>query len=214
MKTQFRMWSTVTISVLLAACSTARTVSQSGGDVALVRPGVLHLKEGMRRLWTDHVVWTREYINAAVAGDASASAVAARLMKNQEDIGRAIEPYYGNAASTKLTELLKQHIGIAVDLVAAAKASDNAKVADADRRWHDNARDIAAFLSSANPHWPQETLKMMMDEHLRLTTSEATTRIQKRWAENAAVFDQILNQAISMADALTDGIAKQFPSKV
>jgi hypothetical protein len=199
---------------LMAACATARTVTEQAGDVALVRTSAVHLKEGMRRLWTDHVVWTREYINAAVAGSPSATAVAGRLMKNQEDIGRAIEPYYGNAASTKLTNLLKQHISIAVDLVAAAKAGDNAKVADADRRWHDNANEIATFLASANPNWPQQTLRTMLDEHLRLTTQEATTRIQQNWSANAAVFDQILDQAIHMADMLTDGIVKQFPDKV
>lgn len=214
MRNVIRVGSLAVIGIVISACTTARTVTESAGDVALVRPGVLHLKESMRRLWTDHVLWTREYINAAVAGDASASAVAARLMKNQEDIGRAIEPYYGNTASTKLTDLLKQHINIAVDLVGAAKANDNTKVADADRRWRDNANEIAAFLASANPNWPRETLRMMLHEHLRLTTQEATTRIQKNFTANAAIFDQILNQAIDMADALTDGIVKQFPSKV
>ena len=50
------------------------------------------LREGMRRLWSAHVDWTRAYIVAAVANDPSASAAATRLMRNQEDIGNAIEP--------------------------------------------------------------------------------------------------------------------------
>jgi hypothetical protein len=44
----------------------------------------------MRKLWTDHVVWTREYIVAAVAGTPDAQPAASRLMKNQEDIGAAV----------------------------------------------------------------------------------------------------------------------------
>src|SRR5439155_14620474 len=96
----------------------------------------------------------------------------------------------------------------------AAKAGDNAKVSDADRRWHDNARDIAAFLAGANPNLSRDALVNMLNEHLSLTTEEALARIQKRWTDDTVAFDRILTQALMMADALTDGIVKQFPSKV
>ena len=45
----------------------------------------------LRKLWSDHVIWTREYIVAAVAGTPDAGAAAGRLLKNQEDIGAAVE---------------------------------------------------------------------------------------------------------------------------
>lgn len=171
------------------------------------------LHDAMRKLWSDHVVWTRLYIIAAAAGDASAQTAAARLLRNQEDIGNAIAPYYGAAAGARLTELLKEHITIAVDLVSAAKARDDAKVSDADRRWHANANDIATFLSGANPNWPRAALLSMLNEHLALTTQEATARLQGRWADDASAFDRIFSQALMMADALSDGIVKQFPAR-
>jgi hypothetical protein len=201
----------------MVGCTSSRqaieTVS-SGGDVALVRVGAVELKENMRRLWGDHVIWTRQYIVAAVANDPGASAASTRLLRNQEDIGNAIKPFYGEAPGNRLTALLKDHILIAVDLVTAAKAGDKTKVADADRRWHDNARDIADFLSGANPNWQRDALLMMLNEHLSLTTQEATARIEKRWADDARLFDQIFTQAMHMADQLAAGIVKQFPSKV
>jgi hypothetical protein len=86
--------------------------------------GQASLNDAMRKLWSDHVVYTRLYIISAVNGTADAQPTAARLLKNQEDIGNAIVPYYGAAAGQKLTDLLKQHILIAVDLVSAAKAGD------------------------------------------------------------------------------------------
>ena len=201
------------LASVLAACATSggmRTV-ESGGEVAVARDGAF--REAMRKLWADHVVYTRNYIVAAVANDPGASAVAARLLRNQDDIGNAIAPYYGGAAGTRLTSLLKDHINIAVELVSAAKAGDNAKVTDADRRWHQNAGDIATFLSGANPNWPRETLRMMLDEHLRLTTEEAKARIEKRWTDDVATFDKIFDQAMHMADALSAGIIKQFPNR-
>jgi hypothetical protein len=168
----------------------------------------------MRKLWADHVIWTRQYIVSAIAGDPSAQAASVRLLKNQEDLGNAVAQYYGNPAGAKLTELLKQHILIAVDLVTAAKAGDAAKQADADRRWHDNAAEIATFLSGANPNWPKQALLDMLNQHLALTTQEAVARLQQKWSDDTATFDRIFAQAMTMADALTDGIAKQFPAKV
>ena len=53
------------------------------------------LKQDMRKLWTDHVVWTRNYIIAATSDQPDAQAAVNRLMKNQEDIGKAIEKFYG-----------------------------------------------------------------------------------------------------------------------
>lgn len=200
------------IALVAGGCTPpAHTVETAGGVVALRDDTAL--RESMRRLWTDHVVWTRGYIVAATSNDPSASQAAARLMKNQEDIGNAVVPYYGAAAGAKLTDLLKQHINIAVDLVAAAKANDNAKLTDADKRWHANSAEIATFLSSANPNWPRETLRIMLDEHLRLTTDEAKARLEKRWADDVRSFDQILDQALHMADALSDGIIRQFPNR-
>ena len=116
------------------------------------------LKQDMRKLWTDHVIWTRQYIVAAVAGTPDAEAAAGRLLRNQEDIGNAIVPFYGEAAGAKLTELLKDHILIAVDAIAAAIADDERLFRRLDRRWRENADDIAAFLAGANPNWPEHDL--------------------------------------------------------
>ncbi|MEX2284633.1 MAG: glycosyltransferase [Gemmatimonadota bacterium] len=195
--------------VLLAGFGSTNTTAQMPSAPA----GDHDLRAGMRKLWADHVVWTRVYIISAVGGQPDARAALNRLMKNQEDIGKAIVPYYGAAAGTRLTDLLKQHISIAGEIVTAAKANDNAKLADANRRWHTNADDIATFLSEANPNWTKSALVSMLNEHLALTTKEATARLQQRWDEDVATFDQIFDQAMMMADALSGGILKQHPAR-
>jgi hypothetical protein len=194
--------------VAAAACATAAMSTATAPS-----PASQQLHDAMRKLWSDHVFWTRLYIVDAAAGDPATQTAANRLLKNQEDIGNAIVPYYGSAAGAQLTNLLKQHILIAVDLVTAAKAGDNAKVADANTRWHANADELATFLSGANPNWPKATVLAMLNQHLSLTTQEATARLQSRWADDQAAFDNIFTQILGMADALSDGIVKQFPSK-
>jgi hypothetical protein len=173
----------------------------------------LKLRQDMRKLWSDHVIWTRCYIIASVDGQPDQKAAAARLMKNQEDIGDAIAPFYGKEADEKLTGLLKEHIQIAVDLINAAKAKDDAKVKELDRNWQRNAKDIAAFLSAANPHWPEATLAEMMNTHLTTTTVEVTARLEQKWDRDVKAFDEVYDHILDMADALSDGIVKQFPEK-
>jgi hypothetical protein len=194
--------------VAAAACATAAMTTST-----TMSPASATLHDAMRKLWSDHVFWTRLYIIEAAAGAPSLQNTTNRLLQNQADIGNAIVPYYGAGAGSQLTSLLRQHNLIAADLVTAAKAGDQAKVADADRRWHANASDIATFLSGANPNWPKATVLGMLNQHLALTTQEATAQLQGRWAESASSFDSIFTQILGMADALSDGIVKQFPNR-
>lgn len=171
------------------------------------------LQQDMRKLWSDHVIWTRDYIVAAVADQPDQQAAANRLMKNQEDIGTAVAGYYGQAAGARLTELLKEHISIAVDLIKAAKAGDSAAQQRADGAWHRNAEAIADFLSKANPHWPRATLIEMMNTHLSTTTDEVVARLTKNWEQDVRAFDAVYQHILGMADALSDGVIRQFPEK-
>ena len=173
------------------------------------------LRTAMRKLWEDHITWTRVYIIDVAGGLPDKDLTAKRLLQNQVDIGNAIKPFYGEDAGNKLTALLKDHILIAVDLIDAAKANDKTKQDDATRRWQANADEIATFLSKANPqNWPEAEMKSMMREHLDLTTQEVVARLKKNWSEDVSTYEKVHNQAFHMADMFSDGIAKQFPDKV
>lgn len=173
----------------------------------------VELREAMRKLWSDHVIWTRDYIVAAVGDRPEQQAAASRLLKNQDDIGAAVAGYYGKPAGDKLTALLKEHIMIAVDLIKAAKANDTTRYKAIDAKWQQNGDEIAAFLSSANPHWPKATLSGMMKMHLATTTAEVVARLNGKWDEDVAAFDAVYTHILAMADALSAGIIKQFPSR-
>jgi hypothetical protein len=172
------------------------------------------LHDAMRKLWEDHVTWTRVFIISA-AGDLPDKATATeRLLQNQVDIGKAIKPYYGDAAGDKLTGLLKEHITTAAEVVAAAKMNDKAKLDDANKRWFANADQIADFLSSANPKsWPAAEMKSMMHDHLKLTTDEAVARLHSDWGADVKAYDAVHEQILKMADMLSMGIVNQFPNK-
>jgi|ERR1043166_860806 hypothetical protein len=172
------------------------------------------LDKAMRKLWEDHVTYTRNYIISALANLPDTDSIAQRLLRNQDDIGSAIKPYYGDAAGTKLSMLLRDHILIATEVVKAAKAGDNPGLTAAQQKWSVNGKDIAAFLSSANPNWPKKNLEDMLQKHLDLTTGEVVSRLKGDWAGDIKSYDEGHAHMLMFADILTDGIAKQFPNQV
>jgi hypothetical protein len=207
------------VAIAVSGGHPAQAHSAAGHGKATAAKGTitkaeLALRNEMRRLWEDHVTWTRLAIISLTTDSPDTEATVGRLLANQTDIGNAIKPFYGTAAGDQLTELLRGHIVIAADLVLAAKAGDEAKLADAQARWEANAHEIAAFLNSANPrHWKLGALDSMLGEHLRLTTEEAVARLQGDWAADVAAYDRIHHHALQMADTLSQGIVKQFPRR-
>ncbi|MFS8479407.1 MAG: hypothetical protein FWJ93_10730 [Micromonosporaceae bacterium] len=137
----------------------------------------------MRKLWEDHVTWTRLAIVSFAAESAGFDETAARLLRNQADIGDAVKPFYGEKAGNQLTALLHDHITIAVELLQAAKADDGAAFEDARVRWYANSDDVADFLSAANPRWwPQADMRAAMRTHLDQTLAEAAHELAGDYA--------------------------------
>ena len=206
-------------ALLALALSGGTTMAQAHGEMAGhthadLTPKAVALRMDMRKLWEDHITWTRLAIISLTTDSPDTKATVARLLQNQVDIGNAIKPFYGKAAGNRLTGLLRQHILIAADVIAAAKAGDQAKLADAQARWEANADQIATFLSRANPHaWKLGEMKAMMREHLKLTTNEAVARLTGNWAADVAAYDAVHRQALHMADMLSTGIVAQFPRR-
>ncbi|HET7026731.1 MAG TPA: hypothetical protein VFI28_03465 [Candidatus Limnocylindrales bacterium] len=190
-------------------------VEAASGHSAVTQRAAFH--DAMRKLWEDHITWTRLFIVSAGTESGTLPDTAAtvdRLLANQTDIGNAIKPFYGAAAGDHLTALLRDHILTAADLVAAAKAGDSSAVSDASARWYANADEIATFLHDANPaNWPLAEMKSMMKSHLDLTLEEAVARLQARYADDVVAYDEVHAEILAMADMLSDGIIAQFPAK-
>lgn len=172
------------------------------------------LKTSLRKLWEDHGIYTRNVILNIIDDLPGTNEAVTRLLQNQDDIGNAIKPIYGDAAGKKLSELLREHIMIAADLLRAAKINDQAAFATANSKWTKNADEIASFLNTANPtNWKSEEMKNMMHEHLDLTTQEAVARIKKDYKADIAAFDKTRAELLEMSDMLAAGIVAQFPDK-
>ena len=174
---------------------------------------IVNLKMDERKLWIDHVSWTRSFIVSDLASLPDKDVVLQRLLKNQDDIGASIKPYYGEDAGNKLSKLLREHITIGGQVVDSAKSNKKADLDKYNKLWYKNADDIADFLSSANPNWSNSELKDMLHKHLEFVTNQVVARISKNWKADVNEYDKGEEHMIKFADVLSDGIVKQFPEK-
>jgi len=226
-----RRWS-IPVGLLTAAVAAALAVTVIAG----VRPAqgspppgrpvmsrsAVTFHDAMRKLWEDHITWTRNVIISFQVNDPDPSATLPdlgaaldRLFQNQVDIGNAIKPYYGNQRGDELTALLHDHIAIAGEILQAVKTHDAAAYADANARWYANAHDIAVFLSQTLDPALGSLAEMdaMMKDHLDRTTEEVVARLTGDWTGDVAAYDKVHNQALQMADMLSDAIIANFPAK-
>ncbi len=210
----------VMLSVVYGVSAAGNGVGHGGGHghgrgASIERTeSAVAFRNDMRKLWEDHITWTRLFIVSFAADLPDLGPTTDRLLQNQTDIGNAIKPYYGDAAGDQLTELLRQHILTAADLLAAAKAGDTAAFNEANAAWYANANDIAAFLHSANPDiWPLDDLQAMMSAHLDLTLEEGAARLHGDFAGDIAAYDKVHGEILQMADMLSLGIIDQFPKE-
>ncbi len=173
------------------------------------------LRTAMRALWQAHGTYTERAIVDYVGGLPDTEFVVARLLQNQVDIGNAVKPYYGARGGNELTALLKAHIDDAVAVLAAAKAGDASKVAKAKAAFYANGNQIASFLHTANPdHWPLGTMRTMMRIHLNQVIGLAVGQLEGNYAAAIRLYDVYTNHIlVGMADMLSSGIVKQFPSR-
>ena len=162
-------------------------------------------RRDVRALWEDHITWTRLFIVSAVDGLADVDVTAARLLRNQTEIGDSIKPFFGDEAGTQLTELLNEHILIAGDIITAAKKGDDKAVAKTSKAWYRNGKQIADFLSDAGVGTKAD-LRAMMTGHLDTTLDEAVARLSGDYDADIKAYDEVRGHIYHMADALADGI--------
>lgn len=222
-----RSFVTPRLVVLVMAVATACAADPPPADTAAHQeehsiiehlPGpvqaMLAFQDQMRKLWEDHIVWTRQFIISVAHGLPDADPTLQRLLANQVDLGNAFRRFYGNNVADRLTQLLTEHIQIAGQILTAAKAGDANGVATANAAWIANADQIARLWSQINPRsWPFAAMQEHMQTHLTLTLDEAVARLTGNFAADIAKYDEVHAAILDMADMLSVGIIRQFPAK-
>ncbi|HET8930352.1 MAG TPA: hypothetical protein VFN21_06820 [Acidimicrobiales bacterium] len=181
-------------------------------DAATVSPQI-ELYAAMRTLWDQHMQWTWDAVVAFASGSSGTDATIERLLRNQDDIGDAVVPYYGEDAAAQLTALLRTHIEEAVPVLQAAQAGDQVALDKSVEDWYANAAEIGEFLAAANPAWVDQDMPGMMKEHITQTVAYASSVLAEDWTTAISEYGEAQDHMDQMADMLSAGLITQFPDK-
>lgn len=186
--------------------------SQPGIAAAPDRVAVLETKIALRDLWVEHVFWIRSYVMATHAHDPVQSKVAEQeVVSNAKALAATITPFYGQAASDKLFDLLAGHWGAVRDYNTATLAHSTANQEKATAKIVANAHEIARFLSGANPNLPEDAVFGLLSSHGGHHISQINEISGRDFAGEAKTWHAMRHHMLVIADAIADGIAKQFP---
>jgi hypothetical protein len=172
----------------------------------------MNLINTFRKLWSQHVMWTRSFIISTLADLKDLEPVTKRLLRNPSDFADVLRKYYGDENAKKFEALLQQHLLIGAKIVNAAKVGNTAEVNEQEKNWYANADSIAGFLAAINPFWSKSEWQRLLYDHLKMTTDEVLAWLSGQYQKSIDLYSAIEDEALMMADAMADGIRKQFGS--
>ena len=181
---------------------------------AAATPAAPKLHAAMRALWQGHVERTRAYALAVEAGDAAAAGTAAEgVVANAKQIADAVAGFYGKEAGVAMLDLLAGHWTGVKALTDAAKSGDTAGGTQAMQALTANGTAIAKFLAGANPNLPEDAVFGLLAAHVAHHRAQVGEIMRGDMAAEAQTWSAMKAHMDTLADALSDGIAKQFADK-
>ena len=167
----------------------------------------------IRKLWSQHVYWTRFFIISTAEELSDLKYVTDRLLENPVDFGRYLKIFFGEKKANDFKKLLTEHLEIGGELVNADKENNSVKADELRKQWYANADDIAEYLSVISPYWNKGKWREMMYSHLSMTEKEAGFRLKKEYPKDIEMFESIEREALEMGDYMAYGIIRQFCCK-
>jgi hypothetical protein len=200
--------------MLLAFCAQPVWSQNPPAAPASADSAALTTRLVLRDLWVEHIFWIRNYAIANQAADKQQAKVAAdQVVDNATKIANSIAPLYGQPAADRLLKLLAGHWGAVKHYSDATVAKDTKGKQAAVTDLTSNAKAIAAFLAKANPNLPENTLVAMLSAHGGHHVAQVDELAAHDYAGEARTWQMMRTHIVSLADALTAALVKQFPDK-
>lgn len=170
------------------------------------------LLEQMNLVWEQHIMWTRMLLISIAENLKDLEATQTRLLRNPKDIANVFRPYYGANVANQIEKLLTEHLVIGKNLIVALKNNNQKEAVELNKKWYQNADDMAEAFSSINPFYPKEEVRKMLYEHLRLTTDEVNARLKGDYVADINAYDMVQKEILQMSRFFVNGIVRQFPN--
>ena len=172
------------------------------------------LRVALNSLFREHVFLAAAATDAALGGrDAEFKAAAAALDANSMDLSKAIGSVYGTDAEKAFLPLWRKHIGFVVDYTTGVATKDKAKQDKAVTDLVQYTQDFGAFMHSASPALPAETVADLVKTHVLTLKTVIDAQAAKDWTKAYTSLREAAAHMQMIADPLAETIVNQFPEK-
>jgi hypothetical protein len=162
-------------------------------------------KDALRKLFTDHAVYTKMFLAAFLDSRLEADVLGKRLFANQTEIGQYFGLYLGNDVGTAIDNLLTEHIkGVAV-LLAALKF--NTQFNEALNMIYNNVNKVAHALSTIlGSTLTFEVVQHEFRHHNDMVIELAKLHFGKQYQEEIDTYDEYFVHMMKFSDLLCEGL--------
>jgi hypothetical protein len=211
---RYRFFALLSIPALVLTAFALVAPSSATASESANRAVVVETKMALRDLWVEHVFWIRSYVLANHAHDAAQAKVAeAEVVANARALAGTITPFYGQGASDGLFKLLAGHWNAVRDYDTATRAHSKSGQDAAVAAITSNAREIAKFLSGANPNLPETTVFGLLSTHGGHHVAQINQVSSGDFQNEAETWHAMRKHMLVISDAIADALAKQFPAR-
>lgn len=193
-------------------CPNSANAPQQSDQSSRFTAKQINLMNMFRMLWEQHIMWTHAVVTSIASSLPDDSVVTARLLKNPKDMASVFRRFYGDAVANNLEKLFTEHLTIGKQYLIALK-NQSSDAEQINKQWHENADQIAAYMSSINPYYDQNEIRNMYYEHLKLVANQGIARDYGNYPADVEAYDTGEQHALKMADEFTRGLIRQFPQK-
>ena len=170
----------------------------------------IKLKLQMRKLWTDHAIFTKQLIVDIIGDLPGIDYTIDRLIRSQEQTGNCFKSFFGNVAADNLVILLKEHVTITIDLLKSIKTKNEIDASTLEDQWTTNVENISILLGTINQYYSIDELSDIFKTCLILTKYQFIARMDGDYNAEIMYFDMGLNHILRISDCLTNGLIENF----
>ena len=166
-------------------------------------------QENIRILWSDYLVWSRQFLISLIFRLRDLSYVTMRTLQNAVDFSAQLTPFYGLDNAKLYEALLTERILLLAELASTIKI--NGDVSVQQQKLQTNADDIATLLANLNPYWDKAKWQEMLHTEYQLEEQLIRLINEDRFYSSISTYDEVYQNALKMSAYMIDGITAQFP---
>ena len=166
-------------------------------------------QENIRLLWTDHLIWIRQFLISLMFRLKDLSYVTIRTLQNSIDFSAQLTPFYGLENAKLYETLLTERVLLLAELASTIKFGGD--ISMQLLKMQVNADDTATLFASLNPYWEKAKWQEMLYSQYLLEVQLIKEIYDDKFSTSISTYDQIYQNALKMAAYMIDGITAQFP---